>query len=150
MELVPEFTFTAAVNAPVPIGLGPYGDRMIFEVTGGEVTGDRIRGRVASGGGDWLLVGADGFNRLDIRFTVETEDGAHLYAQCMGVMEFNDAAATAVGGERASEFDEHYIRISPRIETGDDRYAWVNQTVFVGDGRILPGPVVEYRVHRVT
>jgi hypothetical protein len=37
-----------------------------------------------------------------------------------------------------------------RLETGDERYAWVNQTLFVADGRVHPGPVVEYRVHRVT
>jgi Protein of unknown function (DUF3237) len=150
MELVHEFTFTAEVNAPVAVGEGPFGNRMIFEVTGGTVTGERISGRVGSGGGDWLLVGSDGFNRLDIRFTVETDDGAFLYAQCPGVMEFNDAAGAAVNGERASEYEEHYVRIAPRLETGDERYAWVNQTLFVGDGRILPGPVVEYRVHRVT
>ena len=60
------------------------------------------------------------------------------------------AAVAAVGGERSSDYDEHYFRTTPRLETGDERYVWVNQTIFVGEGRIHPGPVVEYRVHRVT
>jgi hypothetical protein len=38
----------------------------------------------------------------------------------------------------------------PRLETGDPRYEWVNQTVFVAEGRLHRGPVVEYRVFRVT
>ncbi|KIU16031.1 DUF3237 family protein, partial [Mycolicibacterium llatzerense] len=39
---------------------------------------------------------------------------------------------------------------TPRLECGDPKYAWVNQTIFVGQGRIQPGPVVEFQVFRVT
>lgn len=34
------------------------------------------------------------------------------------------------------------------IETGDERYAWVDTTFFIGEGRILPGLGVEYRPWR--
>jgi len=150
MELVHEFTFTAQLAPSVPIGAGPYGTRRIREVVGGEVTGDRIRGRVGTGGGDWVLLGPDGWGRLDVRLTIHTDDDAHLYVQYFGVIEYTDAALAANAGERSSDYDEHYFRTAPRIETGDERYAWVNRTVFVADGRLHPGPVVEYRVHRVT
>lgn len=150
MELVPEFTFTAEVNPPVEIGSGPYGNRVVFDVAAGNVTGDRINGKLLTSGGDWLLAGGDGFNRLDMRMTLATADGANIYVQGSGVMEFNDAALAAVSGERASEYEEHYTRVVLRMETGDERYAWVNQTLFVAKGRLLPGPVVEYAVARVT
>jgi len=149
MELVHEFTFTAVLAPSVPVGPGPLGMRRIREVTGGTVVGERIRGRVG-GGGDWVLVGPDGWGRLDVRLTIHTHDGAHLYVQYFGVIEYNDAAHAANAGERSSDFDDHYFRTAPRLETGDERYAWVNRTVFVADGRLHPGPVVEYRVHRVT
>lgn len=150
MELVHEFTFTAQLAPSVPIGTGPFGTRRIREVVGGEVTGDRIRGRVGTGGGDWVLLGPDGWGRLDVRLTIHTDDDAHLYVQYFGVIEYTDAALAANAGERSSDYGEHYFRTAPRIETGDERYAWVNRTVFVADGRLHPGPVVEYRVHRVT
>lgn len=150
MELVHEFTFTAQLAPSVPVGTGPFGTRRIREVVGGEVTGDRIRGRVGTGGGDWVLLGPDGWGRLDVRLTIHTDDDAHLYVQYFGVIEYTDAALAANAGERSSDYDEHYFRTAPRIETGDERYAWVNRTVFVADGRLHPGPVVEYRVHRVT
>lgn len=149
-ELVHEFTFTARLKESVPIGPGPFGNRRIREVLGGEVTGERISGTVGTGGGDWVLTGDDGYGRLDVRLTVHTGDGARLYVQYFGVIEYTEAALAANRGERASEFSEHYFRTAPRIETGDERYAWVNRTVFVGEGRIHPGPVVEYRVYRVT
>lgn len=36
------------------------------------------------------------------------------------------------------------------METGDARYAWVNTSLFVGEGRAIEGLGVEYRVARVT
>jgi hypothetical protein len=151
MDLVHEFSYRAELKPPVPAGPGPFGDRAIFEVKGGdEVSGERLRGRMLTGGGDWILTGPDGVGRLDVRVTIETHDGAFIYVQYFGVLVFNDAVMAALGGERSTDYDEHYFRTTPRLETGDERYAWVNQTVFVGEGRVHPGPAVEYRVYRVT
>jgi len=150
MELVHEFTFTAVLADVVPVGDGPYGSRRIREVLRGEVNGSRIRGRVGSGGADWVLVGPDGWGRLDVRLTIHTHDDAHLYVQYFGVIEYTDAALAANAGRRSSDYGEHYFRTAPRLETGDPRYDWVNRTLFVAEGRLHPGPVVEYRVHRLT
>jgi hypothetical protein len=97
-----------------------------------------------------VLIGPDGWGRVDVRLTIHTDDGAHLYVQYFGVIEYTDAALAANAGERASEYADHYFRTAPRLETGDERYAWVNRTLFVAEGRLHPGPVVEYRVHRLT
>ena len=149
MDLAHEFDFDARLAASVPIGPGPFGNRRIREVLGGTVTGERISGTVGTGGADWLLTGPDGYGRLDVRLTIHTHDDAHLYVQYFGVIEYTEAALAANAGTRSSDYDEHYFRTAPRIETGDERYAWVNRTIFVAEGRIHPGPVVEYRVYRV-
>jgi hypothetical protein len=150
MDLEHEFTYAARLADAVPVGPGPYGTRRIREVLGGGVTGARISGHVGTGGADWVLVGPDGWGRLDVRLTIHTHDGAHIYVQYAGVIEYTAAARAANAGERSSEYHEHYFRTAPRLETGDERYAWVNRTLFVGEGRLHPGPVVEYRVSRVT
>jgi hypothetical protein len=51
MKLVEEFTFSATLKPPLPIGAGPIGTRMYYEVSGGEIRGERLRGslRAASG-----------------------------------------------------------------------------------------------------
>jgi hypothetical protein len=149
VELAHEFTFNARLAPVVAVGEGPFGNRRVREVTGGEVRGERISGRVGSGGADWVLVGPDGWGRLDVRLTIHTDDGAAIYVQYYGVIEYTEAAHAANAGERSSEYGDHYFRTAPRLETGDERYAWVNRTLFVGEGRLHPGPVVEYRVHRV-
>src|SRR5919112_2167596 len=119
MELVHEFTFAAQLAEAVPVGSGPYGERRIREVLRGEVTGERIRGRVGGGGADWLLVGRDGWGRLDVRLTIHTHDGAHVYVQYLGVIEYTGAALAANAGRRSSDYGDHYFRIAPRLETGD-------------------------------
>jgi hypothetical protein len=149
VELVHEFDFTARLAESVPVGPGPFGNRRIREVLGGEVSGERIKGTIGTGGSDWVLTGEDGYGRLDVRLTINTHDDAHLYVQYFGVIEYNEAALAANAGTRSSDYGEHYFRTAPRIETGDQRYGWVNRTIFVAEGRIHPGPVVEYRVYRV-
>jgi len=150
MELVHEMTYHALLRAPLAIGDGPFGTRMFFEAIEGKLEGPRIRGQFVGAGGDWLLAGADGFGRLDVRGQIETDDGAFVYLQYFGVLEMNDRMQAAMANAGSTEFSDQYFRITPRFETGDSRYWWLNQSVFVGEGRLYPGFGVEYRVHRLT
>ena len=149
-ELVYEATYRAQIKPPVDVGLGPFGRRMIFEVTDGVVEGERLSGIIHSGGGEWFLAGADGFGRIDVRFHFTTDDGAHIYVQYPGLLELNETTMAAIGAGAGTEFEDHYFRTTPRLETGDERYAWVNQTVFVGKGHALPGLLIEFDLFRVT
>lgn len=146
MKLVEEFSYSAGLKPPRPVGAGPFGTRMVFDVTDGEVKGRRLQGKVV-GGGEWALMGPDGFIRIDVRLQIETHDGAQLYGQYFGLLELNEGVQKALeNGETGTDFGDQYFYTNPRFETGDERYAWVNTTFFVGEGRILPGLRVEYRV----
>ena len=150
MKLIPEFSYTAELAAPQIVGPGPYGVRQVLPVTGGTVTGERLSGKAAIGGGDWILAGEDGYGRLDVRAQFITDDGAVIYMSYQGLVEVTEAAAAALGGgDSGTEFGDHYFVTTPRLESGDPNYAWVNQTIFVGQGRVTPGPVVEFQVFRV-
>ncbi len=149
-ELVFEATYRAQIKPPVDVGVGPFGRRMIFEVTEGVIEGERLNGIVHSGGGEWFLAGADGFGRIDVRFHLTTNDGAHIYVQYPGILELNETVMAAIGAGAGTDFEDQYFRTAPRLETGDERYAWVNQTVFVGKGHALPGLLIEYDLYRVT
>ena len=50
-ELVYECTYRAQITPPVDVGPGPFGHRMIFEVTEGVVEGERLNGTIRPGGG---------------------------------------------------------------------------------------------------
>ena len=146
MKLVQEMTFRATLKPPIPVGPGPIGTRVFYEIDGGEVTGDRVRGKVL-GGGEWALIGPDGYLRVDVRAQVETHDGAFLFVQYGGLLELNASVQKALETGKDTDFADQHFYTNPRIETGDPRYAWLNTTFLIGEGRIA-APGVEYRVWR--
>ena len=150
MDLVEECVLYAELAGPsLEVGAGPYGSRVVATATGGWVKGDRINGTLVGAGADWLLIGPDGWGRIDARAQIQTDDGAVIYAQYGGLLELNEAVMSAVRPGGATEFNDQYFRTTPRLETGDERYAWVNTTLFVGEGRMHENGV-EYRIYHLT
>lgn len=148
-RLTSELTLRADLGPAVVVGPAPYGTRVVSPVTGGVVTGARINGTFHGPGADWVLVGGDGFGRLDVRGQVLTDDGASVYVHYDGLLELNEAVSAALADPaRETGWDDQYFRTAPHFETGAPRYAWLQQSLFVGRGRITTGGV-EYEVFRV-
>src|SRR5208282_5388492 len=103
MNLEFEFAYKASIAAPLEVGIGPYGTRMVFEVTGGSFEGKRLKGKILTGGADWLLVGPDGWGRIDVRAQFVTDDGAALYLSYTGLVEINEKARQALAGSGATD-----------------------------------------------
>ena len=141
-------TYRADLKPAVAVGAVPSGSRQIFDVTGGTFQGPRLKGKLHASGADWLLVGNDGVGRLDVRGTLETDEGALIYLQYHGVLQMNEAFVSAISAGGETGFGDVYFMTQPRFETGAESYAWLNSVVAVGEGRILPG-AVEYRVYEV-
>lgn len=144
-----EFTMHATLGPTQVVGSGPGGTRLVVPVTGGWVRGDRLAGEILPPGADWVLVGSDGFGRVDVREQVRTDDGATIFVAYEGLLEIN-AAVTAALADPAAEtsWDDQYFRVAPRFESGSETYGWMHQALFVARGRIaLDG--VEYEVSRV-
>lgn len=138
-------TLHADLNPALPVGAGPLGLRIIGEVKGGWFEGPRLRATIVGPGADWLLVSADGFGRIDVRIALRTEDDAVIYASYGGLLEMNEGVVGAMGQGGTTEFGAQYFFTTPRFETGDPRYDWLNRIVAVAEGRVAEN-AVEYRV----
>lgn len=126
------------------IGKGHFGRRMIAALTGGELTGERLRGRVMPSGGDWATIDDNDTLRLDARITLETHDGALIYVSYRGVLRPLPVVhkfAQQGGPKTAEERAQVYFRTAPIFETGDERYRWLNDIVTVGLGATVGGAV---------
>jgi hypothetical protein len=148
--IVTELLLEAHIDlAPAEIvGATPFGTRSIHIVTGGTFAGPRLRGMVRAGGGDWLLTLANGAGELDVRGTLESDDGALLYISYHGILDVTTAVmARVLGGEDVSP-SEYYFRTTPRFETGSEKYAWLNRTVCVATG-YFRAREVGYRIFAV-
>lgn len=156
MYLQPLGSVTVNLKPPVMVGPGPFGVRVFIEVSDGVLESDAeatelhsITGKVLPGGGDWALLGVDGRCRLDVRTLFETSDGATIYAQFPGIIEMTDKVQLALTQGCGTDFTDQYFRVTPRLETGDAKYGWVNQSVFIGEGRFIDGFGLNYRMFRV-
>ena len=145
-----EFTMHATLDRTQVVGPSAGGTRLVVPVSGGWVRGDRVNGEILPPGADWVLVGGDGFGRVDVRLQVRTDDGATLYVAYEGLLEIN-AAVTAALADPAVEtsWDDQYFRVAPRFESGAEPYRWMQQALFVARGRIATDGV-EYEVSQVT
>jgi Protein of unknown function (DUF3237) len=122
----PLMVLRLATAPTVEVGATRQGKLTIFPVTGGSFEGERLRGTVLAGGGDWVAVDGNGIFTLDLRVTLETDDGALIHMTFTGVRD--DA--------------NHYFRTVPRFETAAPKYAFLNRLLAVGIGEIRPdGPV---------
>jgi len=125
MNARPLMRLRLTVAATEEIGLTPHGHLTIFPITGGSFEGERVRG-VVLGGADWVTAAADGTFELDLRLTLETDDGALIHITFTGVRD--DA--------------NHYFRTLPRFETAASKYSFLNRLVAVGIGDVgREGPV---------
>ena len=119
-----------------------------MRVAGGTVAGPRLNGTILPGGGDWAVMRPDGIFEVDIRATLETDDGATIYTHYGGLVRMSpENWGRFLSGDKPGP-EEYYFRVTPRFETGDDRYRWLNRAVFIGTGYDLP-PTPKYRIFEV-
>jgi hypothetical protein len=126
----------------------PLGLRFTVIVEDGWVRGDGLNGKFLPGGGDWITVGADGVARLDVRASLQTDDGAIVMVTNTGRARLDaDVMDRFIKGDLIPAADM-YARSSPLFETGDERYAWLNATHTVAVNQFSLHEV-HYRVHQV-
>lgn len=116
------------------MGNGRAGNRRIIPIIGGTVSGPHLQGKILDIGADWQTIFKDGLAELDTRYAMETHDGAIIeiinYGYRFGPPEV--LAALARGEDVAP--NAYSMRTMAKLETGDERYDWVNKTLFVGTG----------------
>src|SRR5437867_6490438 len=76
MRYQPLFIFQIEVKPPSVIGATPGYDRRVGEIAGGRFEGERLRGKILSGGSDWQSLRSDGAITINVRLVMQTDDGA--------------------------------------------------------------------------
>src|SRR5256885_9572794 len=105
------------VVAPLQkFGAVPHGTRVIAPITGGTFEGPRLRGRVLPGGGDWTLLRSDAVLELDLRITLETDDGALISMTSFGLRHGPPEVLPALPRGESADPSTSYFRPAPRSQ----------------------------------
>jgi hypothetical protein len=117
------------------IGAVPLGRRGIYPVDGGRFEGTRLKGRVLGDGIDWVTWRSDRAMVIDVRLALETDDGALIAMSYVGLSyQRTDEARAAVRQGDLVAYEDTYVRTTPRFETSDPRYEWLNRVIAVANG----------------
>jgi uncharacterized protein DUF3237 len=148
MRIAPLFIFQIQVKPPSIIGATPGHDRRIGEISGGSFEGEKLRGRIVSGGSDWQSLRADGTTTLNVRLVMETDDGALIAMTYLGMRHGpKDVLDRIARGDKVSP-TEYYMRATPYYETASEKYGWLNRIVSVAYGHRMAGGAI-YQVFEV-
>ncbi|HEX9104444.1 MAG TPA: DUF3237 domain-containing protein [Polyangia bacterium] len=135
-------TLQVFVAPPQKLGAAPHGTRVIAPITGGTFEGPRLRGEVLAGGGDWTLLRSDAVLELDLRLTLQTDDGALLYLSSFGLRHGPPDVLAALARGEAVDPSAYYFRTTPKLETSAPQYAFLNRLVAIASGdRRSSGPI---------
>jgi hypothetical protein len=129
-ELESEFVFELLLDVDDRIDAG---HTRISPVSGGTFAGPAMNGTVLPGGADWVTQ-VSGHSSLDVRITLETDDGESIYMSYTGVISRGD--------------DGLYWRVRPVFQTASEKYDWLNHAVFIGKNKQVAGKVA-YDVFRI-
>lgn len=149
--LAPEMTYRVRTSHPLaPTEGSPVAVTQYWQVSEAELEGPRIRAKLAATGMDWMQVGPDGFWRPDVRAQFITDDDAVVLMHYTGLVQRTEKFMRAAEADQPTGWDDQYMRLALRFDTGAARHAWLNTSLFVAAGRLLGTGHIEYAVHRVT
>jgi hypothetical protein len=98
------------------VGKTPYGQRQVFVIQGGTISGEKINGSVMPGGLDFQLSFSNGGMEIEEIFVLRTGDGKFIYLRSAGT--------AAVRSD---------VRMAPDFEAPNaSSYSWLNTGKYAG------------------
>ncbi|PYG26704.1 DUF3237 domain-containing protein [Pelagimonas varians] len=143
------FSLRVELSTPIEMGQGRGGQRRIIPIVGGVALGPEIKGKILNLGADWQTIYADGAACLDTRYALRTGDGAVIEIVNIGVRHGPETVLKRLTEGEDVDPNSYYMRTAARLETGSDRYSWVNHTLFVCAG-VRRADAVEIAYYKVT
>jgi hypothetical protein len=120
------------IGAPQELGLVDGLRKRIIPITGGEVAGPRLSGKVLPGGADWQSIRPDGVADIWARYTLEADDGSLISVTNPGYRRGPPEVLARVAAGENVDPALYYFRTTPRFETrSDGPFGWLNGSVFV-------------------
>src|SRR6201997_5320817 len=112
------FTITARIGEVTTAGETGHGLRRIIPITGGEVRGEGINGKVCAFGADFQIIRPNELIELEARYAFETDDGAVIYVENRGIR--FGPVDLLLKLKRGEPVDPKliYFRTVPKFETG--------------------------------
>src|SRR5580704_17482064 len=142
------FTITAEIAEATVAGDIGHGVRRIIPISGGEVKGEKVNGKVLPFGADFQIIRPNELIDLEAKYAFETDDGAVVYVENKGIRFGPVELLQKLKRGEAVDPKLIYFRTAPKFETGHENYRWLMQHIFVASAARYADRVV-IDVHQV-
>ncbi|MFT4571937.1 MAG: hypothetical protein ACI8TX_003476 [Hyphomicrobiaceae bacterium] len=146
-KLESEFLFLLEGDISAPLQANE--NLLIFDIAQATIDGPKIKGEVVPPRGDWIRIMPNGNWRLDVRFTIRTDDGHFIYCSYTGVLRMDEGLAERIGAGESIPGEEMYFRSTPYFETTSEKYGWLNDIASVGRMASFGGGKARYEVFTI-
>jgi hypothetical protein len=126
------FTITAYIGDVTTAGEIGHGVRRIIPITGGEVKGEGINGKVCAFGADFQIIRPNELIELEARYAFETDDGTVVYVENKGIRFGPVELLQRLKRGEPVDPASIYFRTVPKFETGAAKYRWLMESLFIG------------------
>jgi len=126
------FTITAYIGSVTSAGDIGTGVRRIIPITGGEVKGKDLNGKVCPFGADFQIIRPNELIELEAKYAIETDDGAVIYVENKGIRFGPVELMRKLGLGEPVDPKLIYFRTVPKFETGSEKYRWLMESLFIG------------------
>lgn len=126
------FTITAHIGSVTSAGDIGAGVRRIVPITGGEVKGRDVNGKVCAFGADFQIVRPNELVELEAKYAIETDDGAVIYLENRGIRFGPIELLQRLNRGEPVDPGLIYFRTVPKFETGSEKYRWLMESLFIG------------------
>ena len=126
------FTITAHIGGVTSAGDIGHGVRRIIPITGGEVRGKNVNGKVCAFGADFQIIRPNELIELEAKYAFETDDGAVIYVENEGIRFGPVELLQKLKRGEPVDPEQIYCRTVPKFETGAAKYRWLMENLFIG------------------
>jgi hypothetical protein len=142
------FSLRGELAPPVELGEVEGQRKRYIPVTGGNVYGPRLAGRVLPGGGDWQAIAPGGLTFVLARYHIEASDGTVIGVTNSGVRTATPEVMEKLVQGIEVDSDAYYFRTNPVFEVRAGAHEWLRRHLFIARGIRKPDHVIVdfYRV----
>lgn len=121
------FSMRVGTGPIVDVGQTGDGRRFMIPLTGGQVNGPRLKGKVLNGGESWLRERMDGHIEYRVRYFIRADNGQIIADQATGFI------------RKQTANEPLYTRTVHGFEAPTGPYEWLDSTIFVGTVEAIEG-----------
>jgi hypothetical protein len=148
--MTPELEFVFKINLTLGDrteikNLPSGGGRGFVPVTGGDIEGPKLNGRVIPySGGDYPNIRPDGVVDFDARYMLEASDGTLIGLKNRGYRHASSEIAKRMEALEPVDPSAYYFRNSPEFFAPVGPHDWLTRTMFVGTADRRKGYTIFY------